>query len=811
MGEVYRADDLKLGQAVALKFLPAHLEVQSDRLQRFFAEVRLSRQVTHPNVCRIYDVGEVDGQHFISMEFVDGEDLASLERRIGRLPETKALEVARQLCAGLAAAHNQGILHRDLKPSNIMLDGRGRVRITDFGLAALADRVPGAEIQSGTPAYMAPEQIRGENVSVRSDIYSLGLVLYELFTGRPARRADNFADLLRQHDTPPPAPTSIVRDVNPAVARIIMQCLAVNPQDRPESALVVAAALPGGNLLAEALAAGETPSPEMVAASRGSSGLRPWVVMLCLAGLALGGVAQALLQQKLDLIHQLDVPEQPQVLEAASLELLGVVGQSPSVYRAYGFEWDPAFLDYAKSVGGEGNFSSIRPSPLQYWFRQSPAPLVPTNYAGWVGPEDPPATTPGMVSVRLDSNGRLLSLLVIPPHVDVPAGSQSPPARWRRLFQRAGLDFESLKPTDPTLNAPIDCDERLAWLGHYPDQPDIEIRVEAGMYRGKPYFFEVIPPWRTKESSTADPGPSALVWALYLGVLSILAIAALTLMRRNLRQGRGDRKGASRTAAAVFLLSFAIWLLQADHVLARSELPMLHWALAQALFLGVLVWILYIALEPYIRKFWPDTLVSWSRVITGKLGDPLVGRDFVFGALFGMGLSLLVAFSRYLAMEVGPNRLPPMITGIDSLVGLRAGLGRMLSLLNEAVVLPLGLTLLIVVLRIFIRKHWTAVGMAFAAFVGLAAVGQESWVMVAMLPLFWLVVFIVLIRFGLLSVLVLFYYSNLPFLFPVNTDLTVWYNGQSLLLLALAVLAVLGAAYFSLGDRPLFKDEILES
>src|SRR5262245_23122391 len=139
MGEVYRADDLKLGQPVALKFLPRLLSTDPARLERFYAEVRIARQVSHPNVCRVYDVGEVEGQHYLSMEFVDGEDLASLLKRIGRLPADKALEIARELCAGLAAAHDKGVLHRDLKPSNIMIDGRGRARITDFGLAVAAD------------------------------------------------------------------------------------------------------------------------------------------------------------------------------------------------------------------------------------------------------------------------------------------------------------------------------------------------------------------------------------------------------------------------------------------------------------------------------------------------------------------------------------------------------------------------------------------------------------------------------------------------------------------------------------------------
>src|SRR5579862_1123696 len=152
MGEVYRADDLTLGQAVAIKFLPEEATRDEGMRERFRNEVRIARRVSHPNVCRVYDVGEIEGQTFFTMEYIDGEDLASLLRRIGRLPQDKALEIARQLCAGLAAAHTKGVLHRDLKPGNIMLDGQGKLRITDFGLAGVAGEVK--DIRSGTPAYI---------------------------------------------------------------------------------------------------------------------------------------------------------------------------------------------------------------------------------------------------------------------------------------------------------------------------------------------------------------------------------------------------------------------------------------------------------------------------------------------------------------------------------------------------------------------------------------------------------------------------------------------------------------------------------
>jgi serine/threonine-protein kinase len=273
MGEVYRADDLKLGQPVALKFLPRHLADEKDRLDRFYSEVRIARQVSHPNVCRVYDVGEIDGQHYLSMEYVDGEDLASLLKRIGRLPPDKALEISRELCAGLAAAHDRGVLHRDLKPSNVMIDGRGRARITDFGLAVAADAQPDGEV-SGTPAYMAPEQLAGKGASVQSDVYALGLVLYELYTGRKAFDGATLQELQRKHAEDPRAaldarPDSTRRRArDPALPR-------EGPVGAPASAAQIAAGAAGGDPWRRRSRRGKTPSPEMVAAAGEEGALAP--------------------------------------------------------------------------------------------------------------------------------------------------------------------------------------------------------------------------------------------------------------------------------------------------------------------------------------------------------------------------------------------------------------------------------------------------------------------------------------------------------------------------------------------------------
>ncbi len=284
MGEVYRATDLTLAQAVALKFLP-ETGVSERVLERFHAEVRIARQISHPNICRVYDIGEVDGQPFISMEYVDGEDLADLLKRIGRLPSDKALETARKICAGLAAAHDRGVIHRDLKPQNIMLNKRGEPVIMDFGLAAVTDQLTGAEARIGTPAYMSPEQLRGDEVTAKSDIYALGLVLFEIFSGKRAYEARTVGDLLKlQEGAQMSSLTSLAADIDPQVEKVIKRCLNPAPSQRPASPLAVSAALPGGDPLAAALAAGETPSPELVASSGKTEGmdLRYSIPMLAL-------------------------------------------------------------------------------------------------------------------------------------------------------------------------------------------------------------------------------------------------------------------------------------------------------------------------------------------------------------------------------------------------------------------------------------------------------------------------------------------------------------------------------------------------
>ena len=328
MGEVYRADDLKLDQPMALKLLPAALEGDEDRLARLLGEVKIARQVSHPNVCRIFDAGEADGHHFLSMEYIDGENLYSLQRRIGRLPSDKVVEIGAEIASGLAAVHEQGILHRDLKPANLMIDGRGRARITDFGIAGLAWSIQD-DAGAGTPAYMAPEQLSGEHVSARSDLYAFGLVLYELLSGQQA------FDDRREAEAKPEPLSNLVPGLDPAVERVVLDCLETDPGNRPASAAAVAAAL-------TEIAAGGSPqrsgSVEESAPDaplrrrrvlRGLKGLGvALLLLLCAAGTWTVATWPKPLGMALAAMGALDVPAEPALPDEPSIVVLPFVNLS---------------------------------------------------------------------------------------------------------------------------------------------------------------------------------------------------------------------------------------------------------------------------------------------------------------------------------------------------------------------------------------------------------------------------------------------------------------------------------------------------
>jgi len=819
MGEVYRADDLKLGQPVALKFLPRDVAQDRDRLERFLNEVRSALRVTHANVCRVHDIGEVDDQHYLSMEYVDGEDLGSLLRRIGRLPGDKAVQIARQICAGLAAAHEQGILHRDLKPANVMIDGRGRAKITDFGLAGLAETIEGEEVRVGTPLYMAPEQAEGQEVSTRSDIYSLGLVLYELFTGRRAFDAATPADLKRLHEeSTPTSPSSHVPDLDPAVERTIVRCLETDPLSRPKSALAVAASLPGGDPLAAALAAGDTPSPEMVADAGESGGLRPAIGVPLLAFVIVGLFAIAAIRDRFAVEGLVPLPKPPEALVVDAREALELAGHGGvPTDSAFGFIYDDDYLDHLQaqepSATQWDSLSTERPAPIHFWYRASPEYLVASDLFSeddfqFVSPSDPPWTVEGMSGVWLDPQGRLVRLNIVPPPYSM-ADSTAGAVDWSSLFEASGFDAASFTPTTPRRNPLITCDERLAWEG-----ADLEagpIRIEACSFAGKPAHFEVVPKWRLDGSSSRRSSSSFWNAVFFSTLLLGVVVGGTVVARRNLRLGRGDRRGALRVASFVFFLSVLAWVLQAHHVPTFSEIGLFFDFLGYGLVVAGLVWVVYIALEPYARRLWPNGLISWSRLLSGRLRDPLVGRDMLIGAAAGVltpcwwGVYRLVLDHFSLPVNL------PRAASLISLSGAGEMIGNYCQLFAMALYIPVGWLFLLLLLRVLLRRQWAAVTVMMLFAVGTAL---PSWANPVIGGAFMAVAFgvflFVLIRFGLLAAAFLVVYMYLGSLVVLTLHSSAWYAGGSwFTLLLFAAIAGYGF-WISLAGRPLVESHLLE-
>jgi hypothetical protein len=825
MGEVYRADDLTLGQAVALKFLPDEAVHDEAMLERFRNEVRMARRVSHPNVCRVYDVGEVDGQTFFTMEYVDGEDLGSLLRRIGRLPPDKALDIARHLCAGLAAAHTKGVLHRDLKPANIMLDGRGQVVITDFGLAGVADTIRDQEVRSGTPAYMSPEQLSGKEVTMRSDIYALGLVLYEVFTGKRAF-AETPALVRTRGDHTPSRPSSVVKDLDPIVEKVILRCLEADPSSRPPTALAVAAALPGGDPLAAALAAGETPSPQLVAASGETNGLRPRIAVACLMFVLLGLAGGAYMNIRYGAVERMHLEQTPEVLAHQARQVVAQLGYPDRpVDSAFGFNYDTNFVESVEKES-QPNWDTVltgRPTVLQFWYRQSPDELGADGYhdnfviPGIVTEEDPATTLSGMINLKLDARGRLIYLQVIPPQKDTGAPPTSPPD-WRPLFSAAELDPSKLQPAQPQWTSLGMADTRAAWTGVWPGSTH-PLRVEAAAWHGRPVFFATLgdwnKPWRMVAAQSLDAKKNRASQMISVFLLTAILAAGALLARRNYRHGRSDREGALRLAGVMFVLEIGLWLCRSHFVAGFQTFGYLILAVASALLWAGGMWMLYLAIEPWIRRNWPQAIISWSRLISGQLRDPVVGRDILFGVAFGILWLVIFQLSNIPLARMGAA---PPLGGADYLLGGRQALGQWLMQIPSSIFGTMQFFFLLLGLKVLleflfrqvglkaVRVDWIAALLFVAVFLGMR--GLQSTHLSVDIPVILLVfgiLALIVLRFGLVPLAVGAFTVDMLGSVPFTADFSAWYAATS----ALALLSVVALAgwgfYHSLGGEPLWK------
>jgi hypothetical protein len=812
MGEVYRAEDLTLQQEVALKFLPAELTNDPAALERFHQEVRIARQVSHPNVCRVFDIGAAEGVPFLTMEYVDGEDLSVLLRRIGRFPEDKGLEIARQICAGLAAAHEQGLLHRDLKPANVMLDGRGRVRISDFGLASIAGEVHGADVRAGTPAYMAPEQLAGKEVTQKSDIYSLGLVLYEIFTGKRAYDAPTLAELNRVRESSAPAsPSTLVKGLDPIIERVISRCLEKDPKNRPATALQVAAALPGGDPLAAALAAGETPSPQMVAAAGSKEGMAPRFVWACMGAVILGLILEFALAPKTRFYRAIPMPKPPEVLVERAQEMLKDFGYTRAPREiATGYEVDALYLDYVEKHDNSPTRWNHTESAVNFWYRQSPTvffarQILGSGVQGEITDTDPPDEDPGMIHVELDPEGRLQSLNVVTQR-RVPPSTQAPQdLDWNKLLTAAGFDPAMCKPAQPQRNPKNFADAQAAWTVPMLERPEVTLHLEAAAYRGRPVYFLEVAPWTPVPG--VDPGVNAaqrvsIVFAISI-VLSLL-LSGVVLAWQNHARKRADMGGAWLVAAFVFGITIFTWIIGGSHLVDQVEAYSATLTFAWASLAALFVWMMYIALEPFVRRRNPTLLISWNRLLAGKFRDPMIGRDLLVGTAIAV---FSTAFDRLDILYASIRGLPP--PGMDYgaaniLIGGRTVFAQILSALNSSVFNAFAFIFMLVILQRIVRNQWLAAAIFIAIWtLKAAAQGQSRFDAYFIEPIGVAILVYMIVRFGLLATVVAHFVQNLMGV-PFTTDTSAWYAWMGWLGVAIIAGVMIYGARTALAGQPLF-------
>jgi len=834
MGEVYRAQDLRLEQEVALKFFATAGITDAgiaERTRKLSAEVRLSREVTHPNVCRVHDLAELDvpgdspssrvRAPVLSMEFVSGEDLAGLLRRIGRMPADKSVDIARQLCSGLAAAHAKGIIHRDLKPANVMIDGNGVAKITDFGLAGLASDVANSGKAAGTPLYMAPESLRHGQATEQSDLYSLGLVLHELITGKPVFAAASLKDLAEKQAQAILPPSATVREVDPQVERAIMRCIEREPAMRPTSALEVLSMLPGGDPLRAALAAGVTPSVATIAGASNLKSMRARTLGLVglLLFVLLGLVVW--LMPKIQLIAQLPLQKPPAVLADRAREILKSLGYAPtlenSVYRLDVFDEYLDLIEQKDSgIGMWDRLSLPRPGAMDFWYRQFPVPVRPDMSDGVVTWDDPRPIA-GSISMRLDLLGQLRELRAVPDGAGddlaaieklasgkAPKPTASPDPR--PAFTAAGLDFDKFAPVTPARVPQVFADLVLAFEGVYPENPETKVRIELAWFEGKLVSFRTLEPQFAttfKDLAANTPGRIRLAMMLEAALRAGSLLVAAVLAWVNFRYRRGDSAGATRVAVFMGLLLVLSVLCRADVFsnssaatfdLQHGTMGVIFSAIESGLFLALCIWIAYFALEPYARRFWPETLIAWSRLLLGRFNDPEVGRSTAIGVITGCLVVVTHSLQHLCGPWIGSPTLRPMIddaTGIDALLGVREIIGALCVHAVDACLYGMGFLLGIVLLSLLFRDRRYALAiyavLQLAVF-GLAASNNPlAWAFAAIMTA---IIMVVLLRYGLLALVVGAFVFKLCVSFPITTNTDAWYFGSGAF--AVALIAAMG-------------------
>jgi hypothetical protein len=526
------------------------------------------------------------------------------------------------------------------------------------------------------------------------------------------------------------------------------------------------------------------------------------------------------------LFGRLSFPELPEVLASDAREVIQAAGYDTRRENAYGFDHDAKYLEWVTKNDHSPNrwdrLVSPQPAAVYFWYRQSPVPLMPgPNYLylatlepGRITPHDPPPIVPGMITVLLDAKGRLIAFHAVPPEERSPESLPGKPD-WAPLLSAAGLDPRHLaEDPNPRHVPPVYADERMAWTGVFPDQTKIPIRVEAAALAGKPVDFQIVAPWtdRNKIPTTPEAMGSNHIRA---GYYLVLLVVAVILAPRNLRRGRADLTGAGRLAGVVGALLMLVWAFETRHVpevLAEFQLFVL--GVVVALWWVGFLWLIYVALEPFARRFLPETLISWARLLDGRVRDPRVGRDVLVGILAGVIYRLSGATTNHLipGWFGYPAPVPAWDWWQPNTFVRGYWIGNVLIVPPYAIRQALFWQLFaFLLLRVLLRRGWLA-GVVLVSLLTILGRPEDispfAWPPVCWLlyPLIFGLLLFVLLRWGLLASVVLLSVDYILW-FPMTWDTSAYYFWDGLQILGLVVTLAGYGFYTATGGLPLFGKE----
>jgi serine/threonine-protein kinase len=675
---------------------------------------------------------------------------------------------------------------------------------------------------------MSPEQISGKEVTKKSDIYALGLLLYEIFTGKQAFTADTIPGLLeKQKNSQPTNPSEIVTGIDPMVEDLISKCLNKEPVRRPASALHVAMALPGGNPLQAALEAGETPTPEMIAAAPSKGALKPLAALALLLGFI--GTFSLLMYWSSIYGTNAYVPlnDSPEVLAKKAQTVTNNLGYSePPVDWNYRFYYDKSYLEYAKEQKNPREvWEKVRKGqPLVYYFqyRQSPKYLTPNNLNDRIDENTPPLTEPGMINLDLDPKGRLIKFAAVPT-IELGKAEERRKTNWKKLFDEAGLDISRFKEIRAKQRPPVFADEITGFEGTMADHPDIPVRIEAAGYQGKAVYFNVVPSWKESASAVRQKIEEASQSNFFSIISLILLLSALSgsflLARYNLKKGRSDLLGATKIAVFLFvvlILNSALSKYGTTSVPTGGDKILLFFeTLPKPVLVSFFIFVAYLAIEPFFRRRLSDMFISWNRLIAGDFRNPMIGRDILMGITLSAGIifiNSLIATGKSYVNFVWINEF-----FFNGTTGNLNGFSKYLFIipngLVQSIVGSFMAIFFILVFSLIFKQKWKSILAVMLLFGVTAAAGQvfqEDWAGVVSTVFIYTVGFFILLRFGLVA------FAASAFVQNVIDDLQVTFNTSSFyfsstILLMLVIFGIAICAYYiSTAGKPLFGKGFLE-